>query len=1267
MADFYSSWSAAPPNGGALYRLHLIVNVVSQNIIANQTTLEYQLRLEKDRNWDGFYDYSGHVETYVSYLTDDFTMVIPDHAWPGWEDYPLTGFGRVTVDHDDDGTKTITVGGTYEGADTGWAPGTITLSKSMTLPPIVRATVPVITPSPASVGETMVIDLSSRASSSYTHTVTWECGAQSGTIATNSLITSIMWTLPDVMSEYPTYKKVPIVVTTVTKLGATVIGTRQVTIFEQALPVPPSTDAPDPTKQLDIRARLVTYADSEWSARREVLATTIKLVDPSSATATCEIVMSRLNDAEFVDHSVVDIDVYDGENWAHTGHRFVLSRLEGDTVDPTQTVTFSGTEFVDFELGFAYTQKEWTFNASNPGHIMKTLIADAKTRGWGPRMDYAFTSALTSLGDKWANTIPTGRKVPKGTPLSQVLEGFVTDGLAEYRTEYHDNKAWLVLLNPGTGSNYATTGANPVVNFSLVNLTSAPRRASIEKRLTRVTVEGDDKVQVTREKASIDANVFGQLEGWVSASGVTTNAIAGTIGDNALRDNGSAVNERTFEYEAKNVPPQFYPYSVFESGDWVMIPDGDNTAVDRISQITMDKSVEESLSLTILTGDRILGGTASLAKRQSAQNGGSISGGNQTSLSPIDSRIPVAPVLTGISSEGYWNTDGAARSEVTLEWNAVTAALNGAAIDVDLYEVWWRSAVGGEWAFRAATDQLSIAMSDWDVNADIEMRVRARSAAGIFGQFSVNTSETTEQPDDPMDAPTTPIVTANALGTIFIQWDGGIGGGSKPVQFAYVRAEISVHDADAFSPAGVPLLDAGDTSLDPGTYGIWDIRLIAVDRLGLESDPSAVVSITTADPGLIPRIPVAPEGLSYTTDVDFSPDGSTLLAWFDLDWDAVTTATDLGPIDVTAYEVWGHPSTETDFRMMIATSGTSVRAYVEPGSEWQVEVRAISDVGVRGEFSDPITALADGTADPLGTPSTPVLSSTRGLIRVDWDGLIDGVTPPPSFRYVKVEYAPTDTMVYELSGQVFVRGGGAMFIPGVVGEEYLVRLTPVDGAEVSGNPSATASTTVEGINTFDFTPLIENMLSEPRIETDSADDVGVKLFNGGIVAYGTDGEPTIFINAADGTIYFKQGVIDGDAVVTGSIVASKLDVASLVTTLIASDLGSSLNLASNDSVNILVGGAVASVQAGVDAVADNLGEMQTYYQFGPDGAMITSPGSVYAVQITNAQINMLASGTIVSYWNASGMVVPSLIANQTATIGAHQFRKEGARTTMRPI
>jgi len=1267
MTFFHSAWSATPPNGGAKYRLRLRVDVVAQNLTANTTTVEWLLQMQKDRDWDGFFEYTATWAAAVDGSVASGTAANPNAAWLGWASTTIAGSGRKTITHTDDGSKSISVSASYSGADVGWAIGDIAISATtLALPTIDRATVPTVTPSPASIADTVTIGLP-RAVASYVHDVEWVCGTMSGTVGTG-LGASTTWTVPDVEAEYAGKSLKPIVLTVTTKLAGDDIGVEQVTLFAQLPPAAPAIDVPPPFEQFDVRARLVTYSGGKWEAKRQLPISSVSMVDPLSATSTCEITISKLHDDAFTDYSIVDIDVFNGTRWIFTDHRFILTRISDDGTDQTKTSSHSGMEFVDYFLKFGYVQKDVSWeNNGNPGMILKSLIDEAQGRGWGPRIDYDFTTQNTSLGEPFANK-KIDLKVTKGTPISQVLSGLVEDGLVEYRTEYHDDKAWLVLLNPGTGSNYADPGASPVVNLALASLTSAPRRASIEDRITRVTGEGDDDILVTREIASFDADVFGQLEGWIKISGVSSKSAIGKVSENALRDSSTATSERTFQYDAKYANPNLYPYSTFLPGDWVVIPDdNDSTETDRVSQVTMSKDADSTISVTALTGDRILSGTASLAKRQKAQVGGAISGGNQTTLAPIDGRIPLGPIVTATTSAGYWNSAGVARAEVTLTWNETTTAISGSDIDVDMYEIWWRSGAGSEWAFRGATNNLTIELPDWDTNTEIELRIRGRSAAGVFGQFSLNNDHTTGAPSTAMAAPNVPTVTANALGTLFIAWDGEIDGGAPPVQFSYTRAEISIGSADTFTPAGVPLLQAGSTSLDPGTYGAWDIRLIAVDRIGVESAASSTVSITTVDPGLILRVPKAPTGLAYTAGASFSEDGASVLAWFDLTWDAVTLDVDDDAITVSGYEIWGHVDSETDMRLMASTEGVAVRAMVEDAEVWDVEVRAFSDAGKRGGFSTTLTATADAAISALGAPTTPTVTTTRSMIRINWDGLIAGSNPPNGFRYVKAEYAPTDTMVYVLAGQKFTRGGGDLFIPAIVGQDYTVRLIAVDGAGVSGNPSTTATVTVTGITTTDFTPAIENMLSEPRIETSSESDEGVKLYDGGIVAFNAAGDPTVFINAADGTIYFADGIISGDAIVAGSISATKLDVGSVVTTLVASNLGASLNLASNDSVNILVDNAVEPVQDDVDGVITNVESMQTYYKFGADGAEITSPDSPFAVQISNSQISMVASGVTVSYWNAAGMVVPSLIADQTATIGSHQFRKEEVRTTIRSL
>lgn len=1100
MAVFKSSW-ATVPFGFARYRLCMDVTVASQNVAANQSTLEWRLYLEKDRSQNGFY---GYASTDWEASIDGSTVTSgsganPNAPWTGWSTHTVAS-GRHTVTHDDDGTMVnMPVAAKYERTPFEWAPGTMTLSGSMTLPAIARATVPSVTPSPATHGASVTINLP-RAVPTYTHDVTWASGSQSGTIGTG-LGASTTWTVPNVMGEFPGQSLAPVVITATTFDGATNLGSRQVTLFVRNAPPAPSITPLDLAKQFDVRAREVTFSGGQWRAKTPLPAATVKLVDPYSATATCSIELSLLNVSGFADYSVVDIDVFNGNDWVFTNHRFVLSRVEGDDVDPTATRTYSGVEFVDYSLGFAYAQKDYEWEGVTPGKILSDLITDAKARDWGPRFDFDFSATETSLGETWANTT-IDRKVPAGTPISQVLEGLVTDGVVEYSTAYHSDKAWLVLLNPGTGSSYADEGASPVVNLALAPLLRAPRRGTVEHRLTRVTVEGDDDIQATREKAAFDSDVFGQLEGWVSASGVATLPEVRQIGDNALRDNSAPVDERTFEYSAKDVAPNLYPYSVFRPGDWVLTPSATGTVPDRTSQVTVSKTLD-GLTLTVLTGDRILSGTASLAKRQAAQTGGSIAGGNGGTPAPLDSRIPSAPVVTSVTSAGYWNSDGAARSEVTVEWAAITEALNGSPINVDLYEVWWREAVAGEWAFAGATDQLSIALPDWDVQEDIVLRVRGRSAAGIFGEFSEDEDHTTLAPAVDIDGPDIADIYTDGVGSIYVVWGGFLDGEPAPARLAYVVAEVSTDGGTTYTTTGTPITGAGTLVLNMGdVWGDYLVRLRGYDRLGNAGEASAPAAITLEDPHINPPAPEAPDNLTVTAGAAWDATGMFPTAWFDLEWDGVTLDVNGDPVDVVGYDVWGSRSGEPTSQFLTSVTEENARIMVADGEEWSFSVRAASSFGALSSFSDSVSGTANATVPAAPAPAAPTLDQYAGILRVRWSG--GGMLPQIRYVYAAISTSPTGT--FTRAGMPLT-GAGEVVIPGLAPDtDYYAKIVMVDE-----RGQASASDVAGPEHLLPITGV--------TVQTSELANTGIKMTSAALVAYDDAGVPTFILDATTGEVW----------------------------------------------------------------------------------------------------------------------------------------------------
>jgi hypothetical protein len=66
--------------------------------------------------------------------------------------------------------------------------------------------------------------------------------------------------------------------------------------------------------------------------------------------------------------------------------------------------------------------------------------------------------------------------------------------------------------------------------------------------------------------------------------------------------------------------------------------------------------------------------------------------------------------------------------------------------------------------------------------------------------------------------------------------------------------------------------------------------------------------------------------------------------------------------------------------------------------------------------------------------------------------------------------------------------------------------------------------------------------------------------------------------------------------------------------------------------------------------------MQTYYEFGVDGATISTPGSPFSLRISSDNIEMLANGNTVSRWDNNSMYVTQFIG-EIVTLGNHQIAK----------
>ena len=136
--------------------------------------------------------------------------------------------GTTTINHNSDGSKNMSVAFSIDMAKDSWTPGKISVSgKSMVLTTIPRAST--VSCSTANIGSYATITIN-RASSSFTHTLSYTFGSLDGTIVTKTKDTSYAWLIPDTFyARIPNSKSGTGTITCDTYDGNTKIGTKTCT------------------------------------------------------------------------------------------------------------------------------------------------------------------------------------------------------------------------------------------------------------------------------------------------------------------------------------------------------------------------------------------------------------------------------------------------------------------------------------------------------------------------------------------------------------------------------------------------------------------------------------------------------------------------------------------------------------------------------------------------------------------------------------------------------------------------------------------------------------------------------------------------------------------------------------------------------------------------------------------------------------------------------------------------------------------------------
>ena len=204
----------------------------------------YRLRVD----WSQTKNVSANTSTITCYLSlvNDYSLSISGRASntctingvqstfssPAVTTTGTHSFGSVsqTVAHDSDGTKSITISAIFyiRATISGVYYDRITASATITLDSIPRASS--VSAVSINMGTATRIDIT-RASSAFTHTITYKFGSASGTIAAQSSLTTLWWTPPlTLASQIPNATTGICTITCTTYSGNTNIGSKTCTM-----------------------------------------------------------------------------------------------------------------------------------------------------------------------------------------------------------------------------------------------------------------------------------------------------------------------------------------------------------------------------------------------------------------------------------------------------------------------------------------------------------------------------------------------------------------------------------------------------------------------------------------------------------------------------------------------------------------------------------------------------------------------------------------------------------------------------------------------------------------------------------------------------------------------------------------------------------------------------------------------------------------------------------------------------------------------------
>lgn len=197
----------------------------TQNVAGNTSKITCTIYLVQASSWG--LNISSRDDNTITINGTEYTWTSPAISNGGGKTVKLATVTSGNIAHNADGSKSVsiscvfnlraTISGTYR--------GTISASGTAALTTISRATQPTLSASSADMGASVTVTMD-RASSSFTHDLSYRLGSGSWVSVATGRGASYSWTLPDVATQLPSATSCQLTLRCITKNGSTTIGTK---------------------------------------------------------------------------------------------------------------------------------------------------------------------------------------------------------------------------------------------------------------------------------------------------------------------------------------------------------------------------------------------------------------------------------------------------------------------------------------------------------------------------------------------------------------------------------------------------------------------------------------------------------------------------------------------------------------------------------------------------------------------------------------------------------------------------------------------------------------------------------------------------------------------------------------------------------------------------------------------------------------------------------------------------------------------------------